>query len=135
MTLSACPAVTLATVVPFHRAPVPGMRTDLQALSGAVTLHADITITVAALAGLEIPACLGGVVCRPPVGRQQSAWMACLALARIEDGMIRPDVAQFNVPELTPVGLELEILSPEFRMALGTVFLVMATGTGLRVVK
>jgi hypothetical protein len=111
------------------------MGTDLQALAGTVTLHADISIAVAALAGLKISACLGGVVRRPSVRRQKSSGVAGLALARVEECMIRPDVAQFNVPELTAVGLELEILSAEFRMALGTVFLVMATGAGLRVVE
>jgi hypothetical protein len=90
------------------------MGADLQALSGTVTFHADIPVAVAALAGLEIPACFGGVVRRPPVRREQPAGVACLALARIEDRMVRPDVAQFDVPELTPVGLELEILAPKF---------------------
>jgi hypothetical protein len=85
----------------------------LQALTGAVTFHADITIAVAALAGLEIPACFGGVVSRPPVGWEEPAGVACLALAFVEDRMVRADVTEFYVPELAPVRLELEILSPK----------------------
>jgi hypothetical protein len=44
--------------------------------------------------------------------------MAGLALGRSKDGMVRTDVAQRYVPELPPVGLELEVLAAELGMAL-----------------
>jgi hypothetical protein len=90
----------------------------LQSLAGAVAFHANVAVAVAALAGLEVSSGLYCMIRGPLVGGEKAPRMAGLALCGSEEGMVRTDVAQFYVPELSPVGLELEILAAELGMAL-----------------
>jgi hypothetical protein len=61
--------------------------------------------------------------------------MTGLALGRGKARMIGTYTTERDVTELPPMRLKLQAVTAEFAVALGTVFLVVTTGTGLRVIK
>ena len=111
------------------------MGVDRQAGPGAVAGQADVAVTVAGLARLEVAPRFPCMVGRPGMGGEHSPGMAGLALGRGEAGVIRADVRKLDVAELPPVGQELQRGTLEPGMALAAVLLVVAAGTGLRVVQ
>lgn len=68
------------------------------------------------------------------MARQNPPLVACGTLGGSEDGMVRADIADLDVPELAPVGLELQVCGPVPGVTILAVFLVMAAGAGLGIV-
>lgn len=99
-----------------------------------MALNADITIIMAGLACLQIPAGFAGVFSRPLVRGHNASGMAGLALGSVEIIMSRSGGSQFDIAELATVRLELDAVSWKSGVALAAVLLVMATGAGLRIV-
>ena len=80
MTLDAASAVAFIPIIATDRAPVAWMRTSFQAGACAVALNANISIAVAALAGLEVPTRFPAMFIGPDMSRQHPAKMARLTL-------------------------------------------------------
>lgn len=70
MALSAGAAVAGTAQSVLHGIPILGMRVYLQPAQGAVTLHADIALRVAGLAGRQVLAGLASMTPAPLMGRQ-----------------------------------------------------------------
>jgi hypothetical protein len=101
-----------------------------------VTLQADITVAVARLAGLQVPSGLDSVVGRPSVAGEEATGMAGLTLLWSENGMVWTYITQFDVAELLPVRLKLEVVALESGVALDAeLLLVMAAGAGLGIIE
>ena len=127
MTAHARPAAALVLVVSLYGIPVAGMRVYLQACSGAMTGHANVSVAVAGTAGLQVPPRLGCMIRRPLMARKDSATVARLALGGVEYGMIGPDVAKLDIAELPPMGLKLEVRGSITIVALLAVLLIVTT--------
>ena len=76
MAFDAASAAAPAFEFILHRTPIAGMGIDLQTRARAVAFDADVALAVACLTGAQIAPCLGGVIPRPPVTREQAAGMA-----------------------------------------------------------